>query len=502
MASSTPTPAAAQLTLRTRRSSSPFAKRPALLALAPTVALLALVPAPAHAYGIALQTAVATDPPTSAEGELILTRIRAAGARFIRLNLSWRQVAPASPPPGFQPTNPNDPAYDWRQADRAITQALAAGLEPIVDVVSPPSWAQSPPGAGLASADPAQLGRFAAAAAARYGGATPGLPRVRYWEVWNEPNVSLFLQPQIQAGRVVSVGAYRVMIEDFAAAVHGVSPSNVVVAGELFPNGVNRPGLTAIAPLEFTRQLFCLSAGRRPHRVCKARVPVDVWSVHPYSSGGPTTPPANPNSVWIANLGALVATVRAAQQLGTLVSARAAQTWVTEFSWDSSPPDPRGVPMAIEQRWVAEAIYRAWSAGINVFTWFTLRDQPLAESPFQAGLYFACPAGVGCDTPKPLELSFRFPFVAYGQGTGQVLVWGRTPGGQAGQVQVQWLKGLRWRDLVKLGTDRDGIFTASIKLPAGVPAGAMLRAVELGVGPSPSFSLRAPPNVPATPFGS
>lgn len=479
-----------------------FATCLVLLALGPAIALQTLAPASVHAYGVALRTAVATDPPTNSEGEQMLARIRSAGAKLIRLNLAWSEVAPSSPSPGFQPINPNDPAYNWQQSDRAIAQAVAAGLEPIVDVVSPPSWGQSPPGAGVASPDPLQLGQFAAAAATRYNGLTPGLPHVRYWEVWNEPNVSLFLQPQIQAGNVVSVGTYRTMIEDFAAAVHGASGGNIVIAGELFPNGVNNGAVTAIAPLEFTRRLFCLSAGPRPRRVCKARVPVDVWSVHPYSSGSPTAQPANPNNVWIANLSALAATVRAAQRLGTLVSARTVQTWVTEFSWDSNPPDPKGVPMGIEQRWVAEALYRGWNAGMSVFTWFTLRDQPLAESPFQSGLYFACPAGVACDTPKPLELSFRFPFVAYRRGRAQALVWGRTPGGQVGQVEVQWQQGRRWRGLTRLNTDRDGIFTALAQLPRGVSASALLRAVELGVGPSPAFSLRAPPNIPATPFGS
>lgn len=477
-----------------------------LLALAPVVSLIvgALYAESADANGVALQTAVAADPPASREGELMLARIRDAGSKFVRMELDWNGVAPASPPPGFQPANPNDPSYRWRKADRAIDQAVAAGLEPIVDIRSPPSWAQAPPGAGVNSPDPGQFGQFAAAAAARYDGSTPGQPRVRYWDVWNEPNSSYFLQPQTQAGRVVSVNTYRTMIEDFAAAVHGVLADNVVIGGELFPNGVNRGGLTAIAPLEFTRMLFCISAGPRPRRVCGVRVPVDVWSTHPYTSGGPSTVPANPNNVWLSNLGTLVSTVRAAQSLGTLVSAHPAQTWITEFSWDSNPPDPKGVPVGLERRWVAEALYRSWAAGIGVFTWFSLGDEPLASSPFQSGLYFECSGwGVACDTHKPSEEAFRFPFVAYGQRSHKVLVWGRTPAGVPATIQVQWLQGSRWRGLVRLSTDGDGIFTAWVSLPRRVsPTGALLRAVALGVGPSPAFSLHAPPNLLVTPFGS
>ena len=196
--------------------------------------------------------------------------------------------------------------------------------------------------------------------------------------------------------------------------------------------------------------------------------------------------------------------MRSAQRLGTLLSPGAAQVWITEFSWDSNPPDPQGVPVKVEQRWVAEAIYRAWASGISVFTWYSLRDEPLATSPFQSGLYFECPTGVACDTPKPAAEAFRFPFVAYAQRRHKVLVWGRTPAGVPATIQVQWQQGARWRGLVKLNSDGDGIFTARVALPRGASATtALLRAVRLGARePSPAFSLQAPPNFPVTPFGS
>jgi hypothetical protein len=492
-----------------RRRSRLTSHIPALAAVLATALAAALAVVihtdPVDAYGLALRTAVDTDPPVNQEGELMLARIHAAGARLVRIDVDWDEVAPASPPPGFQPANPNDPAYNWQEADRTIDQIVAAGLEPIVDIGAPPSWAQAPPGSGPFGVEPVAYGQFAAAAARRYNGSTPGQPRVSYWDVWNEPNASYFLRPQTLGGSVVSVNTYRTMIESFAAGVHGAAPGNVVVGGELFPNGVNGGGVTAIAPLEFTRRLFCISAGARPHRICNARVPVDVWSTHPYTSGSPTTLPANPNNIWLSNLGSLTAAVRAAQRLGTLVSSSPAQVWITEFSWDSNPPDPQGVPVKILQRWVAEAIYRAWASGVSLFTWYSLRDEPLATSPFQSGLYFECPGGIACDTPKPSEEAFRFPFVAYAQRRRKVIVWGRTPAGVPGKVQVQWLSGGRWRGLVKLRTDGDGIFTKQVALPRGASTStAQLRAVRLigGREASPAFSLQAPPNFPVTPFGS
>jgi hypothetical protein len=178
------------------------------------------------------------------------------------------------------------------------------------------------------------------------------------------------------------------------------------------------------------------------------------------------------------------------------------QTWVTEFSWDSKPPDPHGVPLRLQQRWVAEALYKAWRGGVSVFTWYTIRDEPNAVTSAQAGLYFNCPHGIACDRPKPAQRSFRFPFVAYKVGGRTALLWGRVPFGIAGRVRIQWHQGSRWRPLATLSTDSDGIFMATRTLPRGIDTrSGVLRAVAASEA-SPSFSLYHPPDIIVTPFGT
>jgi hypothetical protein len=460
-------------------------------------------PSTAVTHASSLQTAIDVTPGLGQDGELTLSHVLATGSRFVRLDVTWRSVAPAVLPAGFDPSNPDSPGYDWSEVDREVTLAVSRGLAPIIYVLRAPDWAESSPSPyGVLNPDPAQLGMFAQAAARRYDGTRPGLPRVRYWSVWNEPNWSFFLYPQVVGGRDVSVDRYRDMVNAFATAAHGVRADNVVIAGELFPVATVRGSAMSIAPLQFARELFCLSAGTHPRRTCSSKVTADVISVHPYTSGGPSTLPADPNNVWIATLPSLTALVHQAQAQGTLVSSGPVATWVTEFAWNTSPPRGGGVPIALAERWVAETLYFSWRSGVSLFTWFSLRDDPLNVSLFQTGLYYNCPTGPACDRPKPTLMSFRFPFVAYGQGGSKVLVWGRTAPDVPGSVGVQLRRKGRWVTLVTLRTRGSGIFTAQLRLPRGVdPHNAVLRARGADrVTLSSPFSLKRPRDILVKPF--
>jgi hypothetical protein len=169
---------------------------------------------------------------------------------------------------------------------------------------------------------------------------------------------------------------------------------------------------------------------------------------------------------------------------------------VTEFSWDSNPPDPKGVPAALEGRWVAEALYRMWTAGVSLVTWFTLRDQPVRTSPYQSGLYFRGATMAG-DRPKPALTAFRFPFVAFRHGR-DVSVWGRTPSGRRGSVVVEQRGASGWRRLTTLAANAVGIFSAELPTRGRGP----LRARIAGTGTSLPFSLVRPPDRVYQPFGT
>ena len=160
----------------------------------------------------------------------------------------------------------------------------------------------------------------------------------------------------------------------------------------------------------------------------------------------------------------LAKTLRAGARHGRIRSSRRAELWVTEWGWDSNPPDPRGVPAALHARWVSESAYLMWRSGVTVATWFFLRDGDGRDSRIQSGLYLRCPQGVACDTPKLSLESFRFPFVAIRERK-RVVVWGRTPRGQKAKVIVERAAGSGWKRVATLQTDRYGIFTRKLRKP-------------------------------------
>jgi hypothetical protein len=424
-----------------------------------------------------------------------LAKIPASGATVARLMLSWPSVAPVQEPQSWDPSDPADPNYRWTAFDTSVRDATARGLQVLVTVAGAPAWAQGQPADDdplqARTPDPVAFGLFAHALASRYSGSFDGLPRIRYFEAWNEPNLTTYLEPQLVDDQPVAAIVYRQMVNAFASAVHGVHRDNLVVAGSLAPF---RDSTLSVqdqdqdwGPLSFMRALLCVSASGAA--TCKTRVDADVWSIHPYTSGGPTHHAVLPNDISLGDLPKLQAVLATAARVGHLTNPHPA-LWVTEFSWDSNPPDPAGVPIKLLSRWVAEGLYRMWANGFSLVTWFQVRDQPLSNF-FQSGLWYID------GKPKPSLQAFRFPFVALPTGT-QVQVWGRTPPLDSGPVQVQQSLGGAWHPVTTLTPNRYGIFQARLS----VPARGRMRATIVGKNDaSIPFGLAPVPDQFFNPFG-
>jgi hypothetical protein len=459
-----------------------------------------------------LQTAI-FDPNAFAtpDAATAFVHARQTGSTVARIWLDWNAVAPSSPAGSSDPSSPVNPRYKWGPIDTQVKLAVKAGLQPILCVVNPPDWARKPGADGSKRLpqfrDPAgDYGAFVRAAARRYSGTFRGLPRVRYWQVLNEPNLSYYLVPQYVDGNPASPAIYRDLVNAAAEAVHAVQGDNVVIAGGMSPFSQGGPDSdpakhqVAMAPLAFMRDVLCMSAGPNPRPTCNDTVTFDVWSHHPYTHGGPLDKASNAGNVSLGDLPAMKQLLDAAVKAHHVVSRAPVAFWVTEFSWDSKPTDPIGVPVRLEAQWVAEAMYQAWKSGVSLFTWFLVRDQKWGTGQSLQSSLFQPGKTIEQDTPKPAFYAFRFPFVGHPVND-KVVVWGRTPWGRTGRVLVEQLQNGRWTRLGIVTANNVGVFTRTF----AAPTSGYVRARELRKGglSAPPFPLAPLPDLHIqNPFGS
>ena len=429
------------------------------------------------------------------------SRLRGSGANVVRLWLSWRGTGPGKPQ---RARDPRDPAYDWRRFDAKVKRAVRHGLQPLVFIVEAPNWASG--STGWDRPDPVALGRFAQAAATRYSGRFDpdpddldygeALPRIRYWQVWNEPNLIYFLTPQYRRGRLFSADHYRSMVNRFSSGVKAVHATNLVLAGGTGPFRRNQNS----SPLGFMRDFLCLRSDLRRQQRC-GPVRFDIWGHHPYTAGGPTHMAARRDDVSLGDLPQMRRVLVAARRRGTIQTSGPVRFWIDEFSWDTNPPDPGAVPSSLHARWVAEGMYRMWRSGVSLVVWFQLMDNRWTGrcgNPFQSGLFHWSRSIVSA-RPKYSRAAFRFPFVAFRE-PGRVLVWGRTPRSQPGTVLVERRTGSRWMRVGSVRAGSSGVF--SKRYAASWWWGSKLRARLPGKATSVPFSLTPVRDRVYQPFGA
>src|SRR4051812_45772956 len=70
------------------------------------------------------------------EADATVAAWRDLGVDAARLQVSWSRVAPdpaaAVMPPGFEPSDPGDPGYQWRFIDEEVGRLVAAGIRPVL----------------------------------------------------------------------------------------------------------------------------------------------------------------------------------------------------------------------------------------------------------------------------------------------------------------------------------------------------------------------------------
>jgi hypothetical protein len=399
-------------------------------------------------------------------------RAERLGSTWVRLFAAWNGIAPLTPPRGFRPADPRDPRYNFFNLDAFVGNAAAHRQSVVMTILGAPAWAEGahrpPAGApqGTWRPNPAALGAFARALAVRYSGHFPNptaprtmLPRVSYFQIWNEPNLRIDLTPQwVRRGRTFvpqSPVLYRRMLNAAYANIKAVQPTAHVLLAGTAPYG-DPPGVDRMMPVVFTRELLCLHGPALRRAPCPNPAHFDAIAHHPYTLT-PTLHAFNQDNVSLPDLGKLQRIVRVAVRTGRAVPAGPKPMWVTELAWTSRPPDPGGISTATQARYLSRAFYELWRQGVSHVFWLEIRDPPAGTNALLgSGVYF------NDGRAKQSSGAFRFPFVALPARRGMITLWGRAP--VAGNVSIELGRGHGWQSLFTLHTTSGGIFYARRRL--------------------------------------
>jgi hypothetical protein len=400
-----------------------------MLRLVPFVILVALLAAksadasPGVRYGIQDDAWILYGPGRLGQRLDTLDRL---GVDVVRFTLHWNTI------------ERRQGRFRWGQSDRVLRGLRARGIDPVVTLVGVPGWANGGRPPQYAPPSGREFSAFAAAAASRY-------RFVKYWTIWNEPNLRRWLEP-------ANPGTYvRRLLNPGYRAIHSVNKGARVAGGVTGPRG-NRGG---VSPVDWLRGM------------AKAGAKLDAYAHHPHPAGPFERPTgggcigAKCKTITLANLFLLQREVR--KYWGGRV-----RIWLTEWGYQTNPPDTvLGVPYRLQTQYIGEASLRVYRARrVTMLIQYLYQDEPQLER-FQSGLL------TSTGRAKPSLYAFPFPIAQYGRVNQFARIWGQIrprAGRQPYRVQVLEDGRKLWLTPVRR-TDRRGVF----EIRVGVPPGSMIR---------------------------
>ena len=293
-------------------------------------------------------------------------------AQVVRVSLHWGGPYGVARRRPRDASDPTDPAYNWNLYDRVVMYATQYGVRVMFSIYRTPRWAGGGIRGNRAPTRPADLQRFAYAAATRYSGTFERadgrvLPAVRQWLAWNEPNNPNFIYPQFRRRGdrwvVASPFEYAKICNAIYSGIHAtLARGHQVACGVTAPRGNNsaRSSRPSVSPLVFLQNMR--RAGIRRF---------DAYAHHPYYGKPSETPSTRPPARTAITLGNIDVLIR---ELTRLYGPK--RVWITEYGYQTSPPDRAfGVSWAKQARYLAQAFaFARRHPRIDVMLWFLFRD--------------------------------------------------------------------------------------------------------------------------------
>ncbi len=290
--------------------------------------------------------------------------IAQSGLGWAREEFQWGRIEPR---PG---------QFDWTFTDRAVDELTRRGvnilglLNPAVGWGTPdPSDDTIPPDQGsFYPPDPQLFARFATAVVNRY------KDRVRYWQVWNEPDNPVYWRP------APDPAAYANLLKVVYPAIKAADPGATVLAA----------GIVSPEPAGSFLQAIADNG---------AWGSFDVIALHPY------TDPLGPEAGSIDTVG-----IGAIQTLAARLGPK--PIWVTEFGWADTPTDRTGnraTDLETQANYLVRAMALLRQAGVERVIMFRFKDMQLLNgAPYNGYGLLRYGSGQGDYTQfKPAFNAFR-----------------------------------------------------------------------------------------------
>ena len=295
-----------------------------------------------------------------------------SNATILRLLVQWNLAAKTRP---ANAADPFDPAYEFDDVDEAVRAAQQNDQEMILTISGTPRWANGGKTPNVMPRRVSDFTAFARAIASRYSGRYDGYPFVRFYSIWNEPNLQRFLTPQFDSrGRSVAPANYAKLAAAAYAGIKAGSPQAKVAIGETSARGSDKAN--GIRPIH--------SPGKFAELVAKAnpQLKFDAWSHHPY----PTRPTAPPSQVVKWPNVSLASLPKFDDNLKTWFKRKSVPIWVTEYGYETRPEDALGIPYSTQSVNIQQAVSIA--AGypfVDMFIWFVYQDDQGQQ--WDSGIY-------------------------------------------------------------------------------------------------------------------
>ena len=400
---------------------------------------------------------------------------KAAGVDTVRIVARWGAYAPDPaarvPPEGFDGANHEDPRYDWSALDRGVGLARDAGLRVMLTITGwGPVWGSEYPVKDNPrfKPSPSQFADFARAVATRYGG------NVDRYILWNEPNTTLWMQPQSQCvrGRCSPYSPYhmRRIVRAADPAIQSADPGAKVLVGALAPRGSSGSSPNAaLRPLRWLREYGCVNRRFKKVRAafCKGfkPAPADGFAYHPHGLKlAPDEADRVADQAQLADLSQVVSTLDRVVRAGG-IRARGTKRlplFLDEYAYQTKPPDRvLGVSAGDQARFLAQAAYMAWKhPRVRNLTWYVWEDEPenAVGGGWQSGVKYLN------GERKPAFAVFPAPFWAERAGKGRARLWGQVRPGGAATVTVERKSGGGWQDVGEESTDGRGAFRLVVRI--------------------------------------